>query len=87
MLQNNTTYSLLYCNIDTTSRIANKGYINNKVSIINVNPRFRDAGSYDLRLQDTSQCVDAGKDTLTCPAYDILGYLRDDYPDMGSYEF
>jgi hypothetical protein len=61
----------------------------------NVDPRFVDAGSGDLRLQSTSLCVDAGDPNDAPMGLDMLGFPRFldgnlhgvQRVDMGAHEF
>lgn len=85
----NTTYHLLYCNIDT-SKIQGDSYVNTYRENIDTIPEFIDPLNYDFRLMSSSSLIDAGKDTLEAPSTDILGTDRDasglDY-DIGAYEY
>jgi hypothetical protein len=84
-LGNNTTYDLLYTDIDTT-RIVTWSYVDAKRKLKNVNPFFVSAPS-DFHLQTTSACVDSGRDTLFPDNEAFDGVIRDSLTwDMGAYE-
>ncbi|MBN2147800.1 MAG: hypothetical protein JW726_10445 [Anaerolineales bacterium] len=56
---------------------------------INEDPNFASAATFDLRLQDGSPCMDAGKNVATVVARDLLGTPRPQGAgfDIGAYEF
>ena len=53
---------------------------------INANPLFVDPDNGDYHLQAGSPCIDAGTPE-GAPPTDIDGNLRDEFPDMGVYEY
>lgn len=82
----NSTYHLLYCNIDT-SLITGKNYINTFRGNVDDNPYFWNTDSLDLHLTDSSYCIDAGHDTLSADSLDFDGVVRSDTFDIGAYEY
>ncbi len=82
----NSTYHLLYCNIDTMD-IYGKNYLNTKIGLVDSDPYFWDEEELDLHLTDSSSCIDAGKDTLDAPDNDFDGIERTDTFDIGAYEY
>jgi len=84
----NTTYHLLYCDIDT-NKIYGKGYINSMIGIIDTIPYFVDDENNDLHLTDSSYCINTGRDTLNAPDEDFDGNVRPDSSeyDIGAYEY
>lgn len=58
-------------------------FINNK---INQAPSFKDPGNKDFRLNSNSPAIDYG---ISLPYYqtDLNGVLRDQSPDLGTYEY
>ena len=58
---------------------------------INSNPQFVDAAAGDLRLNETSPCVNAGTDYIVLGGVVLVDLADDEYcdaaPDMGAYEF
>ncbi len=57
---------------------------------INLNPQFVDAANHDLRLSETSPCVDAGTDFIVLGGQTLVDLDPDEYcgenPDMGGLE-
>jgi predicted outer membrane repeat protein len=82
----NSTYHLLYCDIDTMD-IYGKSYLNSKIGLIDSDPYFWDEEALDLHLTDSSDCIEAGKDTLDADSLDFDGVARSDTFDIGAYEY
>jgi parallel beta-helix repeat protein len=59
---------------------------NNAMDILGEDPEFIDIFDYDLQLEETSPCIDAGV-AEGAPDTDLLGNPRDDMPDIGAYEY
>jgi hypothetical protein len=53
---------------------------------IDANPLFVDTNNGDYHLQAGSPCIDAGTSS-GAPPDDIEGQKRDEFPDMGAYEY
>ena len=53
---------------------------------IDADPLFVDPGNGDFHLQPDSPCIDAGTPD-GAPTDDIEGNPRDEFPDMGAYEY
>lgn len=58
------------------------------MAAINVNPNFVNESSNDLRLKESSPCINNGLDISTVVKRDLLGYLRPNGAfDLGVYEY
>ena len=51
------------------------------------NPLFMEPGIGDYHLDLDSPCIDSGKSGSGIPHQDLDGNPRDEYPDMGAYEY
>ncbi|MBI2968613.1 MAG: hypothetical protein HYY40_12505 [Bacteroidetes bacterium] len=79
-------YKFDYCLLKTKKEVTDQTHYTSIVK--NEDPKFKDAGNYDLQLSAGSFAIDKGDISISAAVpVDIKGVTRDANPDLGAYEY